>query len=850
MPWKKVGGPANSLALYAGDWLAALTPDRRQIWRRDPGGGEWKQIWTAGARRLVGGGRDLYLESLQRGDLHRYDGVGWAKVGEPADQFVAVGNAVYALDQGRTRIRRYDRDENRWVTLVGSGERLIAGGQRVYVATANNRAICEWSRYDRRWTEIGGPGAEWVGVGATVYGLTPDRQAIYRYSGTPKRWDRIGGPALALVGGGAHLYAVRPGARELWRYEGEGENWTKVGSPGFGFVVHDRSIYGLTPDRSAVYAFDGAEGETLRLRELLHRAYADESHGARVMRGFLVKSHAGPVLAEYGADVGFQPLSVLKLVPYLHAIVEIDKNPKVTMETEVSWYQPRTGNATAKNDTTCLSKGPTTELGKAKLKEALPTMMWQSHNRTLDAVMGLFGVQSITRRVQSLGLRSTEMYSGCAKDGKQKPWRDNVTTLHDMARLYEGVASGSFLSTDGQRRFYDNMIENSARHPSYTSAITGASFGPGTLDGLRRLVEDQARDMGKASTVVDAFMPHVVLHEKGGSWNPPGDNIGFTAAAELGLPFRVLDRGSRSMRVEVRKFTLGWYFGQMRVDGIGPTADAEIFVYEGNQRWTRAGSAGAEWVAVGQELYGLTCNRGEVWHRRGADGHWSKIGGPMQQLIAARNRLYAIQPGSGDIHEYGGTPGRWTKVGGPGHSFVGAGNALFGLTPDRKAVYVYSGQPERWTMLRGPTEALVGGGNQLYVIEPGSKDISARIGSTWTKIGGPGASFVAQGTLLYGLTSNKAEVWSFGGTPEQWTKVGGAAETLAMAGGKLYGLNEGGGLFEYSGSGDSWTWTGRAWSALVGGGQQLYARPSVQQARDELAEGMYRAPIRQALATW
>ncbi|MCA9685289.1 MAG: hypothetical protein KC457_24125 [Myxococcales bacterium] len=57
-------------------------------------------------------------------------------------------------------------------------------------------------------------------------------------------------------------------------------------------------------------------------------------------------------------------------------------------------------------------------------------------------------------------------------------------------------------------------------------------------------------------------------------------------------------------------------------------------------------------------------------------------------------------------------------------------------------------------------------------------------------------------------------------------------------------------LGEYSGSGDWWRPTGRACSALVGGGQQLYARPSVHQARDELAEGMVRAPIRQALATW
>jgi len=92
MPWTKIGGPAHSLAIFA-NRLAALTPDKQAVYMRDPSSGEWKQIGGPAAS-LVGGAWDLYATSPGSGDLWRYDGSTWTKVGGPGAQFVGICNAV------------------------------------------------------------------------------------------------------------------------------------------------------------------------------------------------------------------------------------------------------------------------------------------------------------------------------------------------------------------------------------------------------------------------------------------------------------------------------------------------------------------------------------------------------------------------------------------------------------------------------------------------------------------------------------------------------------------------------------------------------------------------------------
>jgi hypothetical protein len=76
MSWIKIGGPAHNLAIF-GNHLAALTPDRKAVYKLDPSSGTWKEIGGP-ATALVGGDWDLYaitpgsaVKNLLRIELQR-----------------------------------------------------------------------------------------------------------------------------------------------------------------------------------------------------------------------------------------------------------------------------------------------------------------------------------------------------------------------------------------------------------------------------------------------------------------------------------------------------------------------------------------------------------------------------------------------------------------------------------------------------------------------------------------------------------------------------------------------------------------------------------------------------------
>jgi hypothetical protein len=526
---------------------------------RDPSSGTWKKIGGPAAA-LVGGAWDLYAVAPGAGDLWRYDGNAWTKVGGPGAQFVGICNAVYALNPDCTKLYRFDRYSGAWTQIGGPAHAIIGGGSKVYAAAPSNAEIWEYSRYLGNWQKIGGPGSMWVGVGGTVYGLTPDKSAVYKYNGKPGNWTKIGGPAASLIGGGSSLYATQPGTGKLWRYSGKGEQWDQVGTPGTGFVAFGRTIFAMTPDKSEVYQFNDDNLESKRLRDLLYNCYDKVDFGNRVTRGFVVKRLGAEVLAEHCSDVCFQPLSTLKLVPYLHTLIEVDKGNASLSGTKVSWVQPTTGTPAQMADTTCLAPGsPDTQAGSAKLADALPTMMWESHNRTLDAVLNKYDPLNITAGAQALGLTQTEMYFGCPQPGgPAKPWADNISTLIDLARLFEGVEALEFVKVSATRTaFRNNMIVlNAAPGTSYTSPITGRTTGPLSNEGLRALVE---REAGAAKLgIVSDFMKHVVLRGKGGSGGPDGNELGNSDFLVVSLPFK------KNGTIGIQKFLVGWFVDQKR----------------------------------------------------------------------------------------------------------------------------------------------------------------------------------------------------------------------------------------------------------------------------------------------
>jgi hypothetical protein len=554
MRWTKIGTPAHSLATFA-NRLVALTPNRKAIYAWDPLVGEWSSIGGA-ASALIGGGWDLYSVQSGTGDLWGRDGTMWRRVGDPADEFVAIAGSVYALRNQRTIIQRYNRFTSRWSTIGGPAATLIGGGANLYAASPKRRSILEYERHANRWVEIGGPGAQWVGVGGTVYGLTPDRQAVYRYDGEPGRWTKIGGPAASLIGGGEYLYAVSPGSGAILRYNA---GWQEIGTPGVGFVAVGRFVWGMTPDKSQVFQYDPASAESKRLRVMMAPRFGTSWFGARVMRGFLVKRMGGAVIAEHCSDVPFQPLSMLKILPHMTALREVDAG-RAFLSEKVRWVE-RTAVNMANGETiddSCLMEGSlNTKVAEAPLSDALPTMMWESHNRTLDAVMGKFPPRVFTTRLRGMGLRQTEMYPECDSSSRRAPWADNVSSLTDMATLLENVAAGKWIGKEDLRDlFREYMPTNTPRVP-YVSAITGRrnnGFGNGHLEAIvtRELGADRKHLRAK-------FLSYVRMHGKGGGGGPSGVDGGVCDLLWVRLPFKV------GGRVVLRDYIIGLYYWQFTV---------------------------------------------------------------------------------------------------------------------------------------------------------------------------------------------------------------------------------------------------------------------------------------------
>lgn len=302
--------------------------------------------------------------------------------------------------------------------------------------------------------------------------------------------------------------------------------------------------------------------ERCRLRALLNQAFDGGSFGTREWRGFLVKEVGGKTLAEMNADKPFQPFSVLKLLPYLHALIEIDQGKETLTGTRVSWIEATRDNPTTSGDerllASCLTPGAAdTRTGSASLADALPTMMWFSHNRTLDSLLDRYGPSNITSRMRALGLKHTEMHFGCPRPGDRVPWAKNRSTLQDLGRLFEGVERLEFVGKTSTRdAFLANMININFSGATYTSPITGGSAR--LKNGFLR--EIVSREAGPAKqAIVDEFLKSVVLRGKGGGGGPSNTEFGMADFLHVTLPFK------KDGKVVPRTFVVGWFINSLRI---------------------------------------------------------------------------------------------------------------------------------------------------------------------------------------------------------------------------------------------------------------------------------------------
>lgn len=303
--------------------------------------------------------------------------------------------------------------------------------------------------------------------------------------------------------------------------------------------------------------------EKSRLLGLLNKAYSNPKFGDQVVRGFLVKQVGGPTLAEANASTRFQPLSTLKLLPYLYTMIEVDKGNATLKGTTLSWVEatkddPATSFDERRYEACLQANSPNTKMGSAALADALPTMMWESHNRTLEALFTKYGPANLTALAHQLGLTQTEMYDGCPQpNGPSAPWVSNRSTLYDLAKIFEGVEKLQFVTKAQTRQaFFDNMINLNYDGASYKSPITGQTTGPLNNGFLREIVK---REAGPAKQgVVEDFLKQVVLRGKGGSGGPSNDEFGYSDFLYVTLPFK--EKGQTIHKT----FVVGWFIYNLK----------------------------------------------------------------------------------------------------------------------------------------------------------------------------------------------------------------------------------------------------------------------------------------------
>ena len=282
--------------------------------------------------------------------------------------------------------------------------------------------------------------------------------------------------------------------------------------------------------RYAIIGIDNVETEEARrLRPIAEEVFDDGQFGPNVIRGFLVKEVNGPVLADIGGGLRFQPASTLKLLPHLYAVQEVDVGNASLDGTQVNWLEdPSEQNAS------CLQSGTA---GSASYREALPTMMWYSHNRTLDAFLDIYPpwssdvqAETLTSRAQGQwGMQDTTMYLGCTGE-----WLNNRSTLYDIATLYEGVENLTFFGNASSRDiFWNNMINvmqgdcsagvgvHDCTCPSYAPNCPGNTYQSPYLAGavwtsLPSEIAQVVTEEGGVAFDVSSFLDEVLMRGKGG----------------------------------------------------------------------------------------------------------------------------------------------------------------------------------------------------------------------------------------------------------------------------------------------------------------------------------------------
>jgi len=206
--------------------------------------------------------------------------------------------------------------------------------------------------------------------------------------------------------------------------------------------------------------------------------------------GLYLKQVGGSVQANLQEGRIFEPASSIKILVALHAMRQVDAGLASLSQSVVVYAPPASGSC------------PTSTItGTETMSNAILQMLESSDNQRTKAMIDTFGFAAINQTAASLGLSGTHLnhYPGCGGPPA------NQLTLNDAGRLYEGIASATFLTASSRAALY-------ARMPAQAGDFTGIQVA------VNAIVDAEAPAYGLSAAEIGQFKVRVATHYKAGGY--------------------------------------------------------------------------------------------------------------------------------------------------------------------------------------------------------------------------------------------------------------------------------------------------------------------------------------------
>jgi hypothetical protein len=234
---------------------------------------------------------------------------------------------------------------------------------------------------------------------------------------------------------------------------------------------------------------NNSNAETSRVGELL-RSNTDGTVG------LYLKQVGGQVLASLMDSTHFEPASTIKAATHLYTFRELSGGV-ATLNTNITRYVPPVGSS-------CPGSTPN---GVESINTADQEMMWHSDNTRTRELNDFWQVANVNTMMVSIGMSQSAINHVVGCGGPP----ENVTTLVDLGRLYEGVADGTALNSGYRTTFNDHMAgKGQFAHEGYDWT------GLWTTD-IPRII-DQEAPPGMSAAAKSAFRAKMDLAYKAGNY--------------------------------------------------------------------------------------------------------------------------------------------------------------------------------------------------------------------------------------------------------------------------------------------------------------------------------------------